>query len=221
MEKQGDGLRMNDQRPPVYVVDDDQDIRTSLSRGLGQRGFDVECFASAAEFLDAYDGEQAACLILDYGMPEMNGLELQALLTRRDLPLAVIFITGHGGVPESVQAMKGGAVDFLEKPFRQSVLVERIEAAFEIARAHQSARGLRNDIHARIGRLTAREKEIVDHILAHPAEASSKDIANSLGISPRTIDHHRARILEKLRVRSVVELVDLVGKLKQSEPGRT
>jgi RNA polymerase sigma factor (sigma-70 family) len=211
---------MSDQTPPVYVVDDDHDIRNSLSRGLGQRGYRVECFASAAAFLDSYDGEQAACLILDYGMPEMNGLELQALLNRRDSPLAVIFITGHGGVPESVQAMKGGAVDFLEKPFRQSVLVERIEAAFELARAHQRARGLRNDIRARIDRLTAREQEIVDHIMARPAEVSSKEIANSLGISPRTVDHHRARILEKLQVKSVVELVDLVARLKQSEPGR-
>ena len=105
---------MGDSNQMIFIVDDDQDIRTSLTRALTQRGFEVEAFASGREFLAAYDGEQAACLVLDHGMPGMSGLELQALLNGQGSPLAVVFITGHGGVPESVQAMKAGAVDFLD-----------------------------------------------------------------------------------------------------------
>ncbi|EAU45177.1 response regulator transcription factor [Salipiger bermudensis] len=205
---------MGDSNQMIFIVDDDQDIRTSLTRALTQRGFEVEAFASGREFLAAYDGEQAACLVLDHGMPGMSGLELQALLNGQGSPLAVVFITGHGGVPESVQAMKAGAVDFLEKPFRQSVLIERIETALEIASAKRDALETRRALQARFNRLTAREEEIVKRMLTNPAEVSSKEIANSLGISPRTVDHHRARILEKLEIRSLVELVDLVSKLR-------
>ncbi|MGR3321556.1 MAG: response regulator transcription factor [Pseudooceanicola sp.] len=204
---------MSDGTPLVYVVDDDQDIRSSLKRALGQRGFEVETFASARAFLSGYDDARVACLVLDYGMPGMTGLELQSLLNKNDSPLAIVFVTGHGGVPESVQAMKEGAVDFLQKPFRQSVLVERIHAALELAEEKRSAAEMHRDIRARFDRLTAREEEIVARMLANTAEVSSKEIGNSLGISPRTVDHHRARILEKLEVRSLVELVDLAGKL--------
>lgn len=195
--------------PVVFVVDDDQDIRTSLSRALRMRGLRVEAYASAQAFLDAYDESRAGCLILDYGMPGMSGLELQAHVNRKGYPLAIIFITGHGGVPESVQAMKGGAVDFLEKPFRQSVLAERIRTACEMALEMVEAAGRERAVAARFGRLTAREREIVDRVLEHPGVVSSKEIGRLLGISPRTVDHHRARILEKLEIRSVAELVDL------------
>ncbi len=204
---------MTQATPAVFIVDDDQDIRTSLTRALGQRGFTVSAYASARAFLDAYDGETAACLVLDYGMPGMNGLELQAVLNGQDSPLAVIFITGHGGVPESVQAIRAGAVDFLEKPFRQSALVARIEIAQKMALDKQAALKRQRDLGARFSRLTAREEEIVDRMVAFPAEVSSKEIGNALGISPRTVDHHRARILEKLEIRSLVELVDLASKL--------
>jgi two-component system response regulator FixJ len=206
---------MTEDEPIVYVVDDDRDIRTSLSRALRMRDFTVETYDSAGAFLDAYDGTRTGCLILDYGMPGMSGLELQQHVNREGYPLAIIFVTGHGGVPESVQAMKGGAVDFLEKPFRQSILVERIGTARELAVRMKEAAGRERDIAARFDRLTAREREIVDRILQHPGEVSSKEIGRLLGISPRTVDHHRARILEKLEVRSVVELVDLAnGSLK-------
>lgn len=205
---------MDDAAPIVFVVDDDHDIRTSLTRALTKRGFEVEAFASAREFLDAYDRTRAGCIVLDYGMPEMSGLELQAHLNRRDDPLAIVFITGHGGVPESVQAMKGGAVDFIEKPFPQSVLLERIQTAIEVAEGKRAAQESTRRIRDRFGRLTAREEEIVAHMIANPAEVSSKEIGNHLGISPRTVDHHRARILEKLEVKSVVELIDLASRLK-------
>ncbi|WP_375174710.1 response regulator transcription factor [Pseudooceanicola sp.] len=211
---------MTDQPPLVFIVDDDQDIRTSLTRALGQRGFEVEAYESAADFLDAYNGDRAACLVLDYGMPDMNGLELQADLNGRNWPLAVVFVTGHGGVPESVQAMKGGAVDFLEKPFRQPHLVERIEAGLEIARSRLVTNASQEAIRTRFSRLTDREREIVEHVLANPAEVSSKEIGGALGISPRTVDHHRARILEKIEVRSLVELVRIATTLRDDDPGR-
>ena len=202
----------------MFIVDDDQDIRTSLMRALGQRGYEVEAYDSASSFLAAYDGTRAGCVILDYGMPEMNGLELQVILNNKNWPLAVIFVTGHGGVPESVQAMKGGAVDFLEKPFRQSDLVERIDVALELAESRHAASASQNAIRARFERLTEREAEIVSHVLANPAEVSSKEIGLTLGISPRTVDHHRARILEKIEVRSLVELVRLAATLQGEDP---
>ena len=191
----------------VFLVDDDEAIRSSLLRALGKRGYRVEAHASAASFLAAHRPGHHGCLVLDYGMPGMNGLELQAHLNAIGAELPVIFITGHGGVPESVQAIKGGALDFLEKPFRQTDLIERIDAALEIARSQQATR--QDDLRrqAMFDRLTAREMEIVDHIVRHPAETSSKEIALNLGISPRTVDHHRARILEKLDLRSIVELI--------------
>lgn len=200
---------MSDPDPVVFVVDDDQHIRTSLPRALRMRGFTVEAYESAQAFLDAYDENRIGCLVLDYGMPGMSGLELQEHINRKGYLLPIIFITGHGGIPESVQAMKGGAVDFLEKPFRQSVLVERIETACKMAAEMVEAAGRARAAASRFDRLTAREQEIVDFILEHPGEVTSKEIGRILEISPRTVDHHRARILEKLEVRSVVELVDL------------
>ena len=210
---------MTEQDRLVFVVDDDQDIRTSLTRALRQRGFEVEAFESAKAFLSGFDGSRSACLVLDYGMPDVNGLELQEELNTRGWPLAIVFITGHGGVRESVQAMKSGAVDFLEKPFRQSELVERIEVALDMAEAKRASIAETDEIRARFSRLTEREAEIVDQVLAKPAEASSKEIAAALGISPRTVDHHRARILEKLAVRSLVELVKLAAALPKDQKG--
>jgi len=190
-------------------VDDDDRIRASLSRALSKRGFEVCTFASAEEFLDAYDADQPGCLVLDYGMPGLNGLELQQHLTRQGIAIPIIFISGHGGVPESVQAMKGGAVDFLEKPFRQHVLVACIEEAFandlKARAANRSAEMARN----RYANLTAREREIAQLMIANPANTSSKELGRQLDISPRTVDHHRARILEKLGIKSVAELIEL------------
>lgn len=205
-------LAMSQAKLTVFVVDDDDDIRRSLSRSLEMRGYTVETHATAQGFLEAYDGTRGGCLILDYGLPGMNGLELQDHLNAQKLSIPIIFITGHGGIPQSVQAIKGGALDFLEKPFRQSVLVERIEAAFQIAIERASAREKMQEKAERFDRLTAREQEIVDRILAEPSETSSKEIAGFLGISPRTVDHHRARILEKLGVRSVAELISLARR---------
>ncbi|WP_299408828.1 response regulator [uncultured Roseobacter sp.] len=193
----------------VFVVDDDEDIRTSLSRALKTRGYATRTFGSAHEFLDAYDPELSGCLILDYGMPEMSGLDLQRALVARGASLPIIFITGHGGVPESVQAMKLGAVDFLEKPFRQEVLIKQIDAALKLDAQARQGRNRARDARRRFENLTEREREIAELLVSNPSSSSSKDVARQLDISPRTVDHHRARILEKMRVNSVAELVDL------------
>lgn len=195
--------------PCVFIVDDDEDIRTSLSRALRTRGYETCVFASAQAFLDGYTTEQSGCLILDYGMPEMSGLELQAILVARGYSLPVIFITGHGGVPESVQAMKLGAIDFLEKPFRQEALIKQIDAALELDVQRRVGQSKVRDARACFKNLTDREREIAGLLVSNPSNASSKDVARQLDISPRTVDHHRARILEKMRVNSVAELVDL------------
>ena len=193
----------------VFIVDDDEDIRSSLSRSLTTRGFKVETFASAHEFLDGFSDERSGCIVLDYGMAGMNGLELQKKLVAESRALPIIFITGHGGIPESVLAMKAGALDFLEKPFRTDVLVERIRQALTISSASSEARDKAARASAMLDTLTTREREIVDMVVANPANITSKEIARELRISPRTVDHHRARILEKMQAGSMAELIDL------------
>lgn len=201
---------MNDVSLTVFVVDDDKGIRASLERALKMRAYQVETYGSAQDFLSNYKADRHGCLLLDYGMPGMDGLELQQHLNASGIRLPIIFITGHGGVPESVQAIKGGALDFIEKPFPQSVLIERIEAAFKIARDQIQHEHSSRQMQSRVASLTARELEIVRLIVSRPSESSSKEVAAHLGISPRTVDHHRARILEKLDVKSLTELIALI-----------
>ncbi|MEX0339805.1 MAG: response regulator transcription factor [Arenibacterium sp.] len=205
----------------VFLVDDDADIRGALSRALGLRGYQVESFASAQQFLDAYDPEASGCLILDYGMPQMDGLQLQKRLRDMGSRLPIIFITGHGGIPESVEAMKMGAIDFLEKPFKQSVLIDRIRAALETDAKHRAALLQKSGVLERFEALTDREQEIALILTTRPGQNSSKEIARQLGISHRTVDHHRARILEKMDVGSVAELVETslkAGLFSDSKP---
>lgn len=196
----------------VFIVDDDKDLRTSLARALRLRGYTTREYGSAEDFLDEYQDDQSGCLILDYGMPDMSGLELQALLVERGITIPTIFITGHGGVPESVQAMKLGAVDFLEKPFRQEVLITQIDTALTVDIHRREGRDEARRVQTNFGRMTEREKEIAEFLVMNPSSTSSKDVARILDISPRTVDHHRARILEKMQVSSVVELVDLARR---------
>ena len=198
----------NEQLLTVFIIDDDDDIRSSLSRALSKRGYLVEAFSSARHFLNEYNHNKLGCVILDYGMPDMNGLELQRYMKAKSIPLPIIFITGHGGIPESVQAIQQGAVDFLEKPFRQTVLVDRIETAFSLALETLQVEQSHKDLEERLERLTKREKEVAEFIVLNPSSTASKEIGRHLGISPRTVDHHRARVLEKMDVTSVTELVD-------------
>lgn len=193
----------------VYLVDDDHAVRTSLSRALHKRGFRLQTFESAKQFLDAYDPTHRGCLVLDYGLPEMDGLKLQEVLADRNINVPIIFISGHGGVPETVKAMKAGAIDFLEKPFRQGVLVDCINTAFAADAQRRAIERDRNSALSRFAKLTLREKEVASFMIANPSSTASKEIGRELNISPRTVDHHRARILEKMEIGSVAELIDL------------
>ncbi len=193
----------------VFLIDDDAAVRTSLSRALHKRGFHVLTFETAKQFLDSYDPAQPGCLVLDYGLPQMDGLKLQKVLAERDINVPIIFISGHGGVRETVQAMKAGAVDFLEKPFRQSVLVNCINAAFAADEERRAAELDLTSARNRFAKLTSREKEVANFMISNPSSTASKEIGRELNISPRTVDHHRARILEKMDIGSVAELIDL------------
>lgn len=197
----------------VFLVDDEEEVRATLSRALIKRGFVVEAFESAKAFLETYNPDQPGCLVLDYGMPEINGLELQMLMNENNIGIPIIFISGHGGIPESVQAMKAGAIDFLEKPFRQNELVDCIQTAFEKDLANRRQESEQNDVLTKFERLTSREQEVAVFMMENPSNTASKEIGRALDISPRTVDHHRARILEKLEIGSVIELVELSHKI--------
>lgn len=192
----------------VYVIDDEEDIRISLTRSLTKRGYQVESFSSAHDFLESHDQDKPGCLLLDYGMPEMNGLELQEKLIEMEISIPIIFMTGHGGIPESVKAIKAGAIDFLEKPFQQKILIAAIKTAFERASITNQDVEDAKALKAKFETLTTREKEIAQFIVQNPADTSSKNIGRQLDVSPRTIDHHRARVLEKMDVTSVAELIE-------------
>ncbi|MFK7901556.1 MAG: response regulator transcription factor [Nitratireductor sp.] len=198
----------DNQNLTIFIVDDDNDILTSLSRSLTKRGYKVECFISAQQFLDAFNESSQGCLLLDYGMDHINGLELQQLLIEKEISLPIIFMTGHGGIPESVKAIKNGAIDFLEKPFKQDVLIEAIDSAFKQSLSFVKINESKKLLNENLAKLTTREREVAQAIVLNPADTSSKFISRKLGVSPRTVDHHRARILEKMQMNSVVELIE-------------
>lgn len=199
--------------PTIFVVDDDPAACNSVARSLSKRGYRVEKFLSAQAFLDDFGAGRPGCLVLDFGMPDMNGLELQAHLAEAGHLIPIIFVTGHGGIPESVQATKAGAVDFLEKPYVPQVLQDRIEVALAQDRIERAKDRTAQWVLVRLKDLTKREREIFDYILAHPTASSSKMIARAFGSSPRTIDIHRTRILQKTACKSVVELLEVYREL--------
>ncbi len=212
---------MSEENPIVFLVDDDPSILKTLSRALEEHGLRVKPFKSARKFLEGYDG-QHGCLILDLSLPEMDGLELQAELKVRCIDIPIIFITGHGGVSESVQAIRSGAIDFLEKPFLPETLLLRINEALEIDQRDRVRKKKQNAIKDRFRKMTDREREVFQLLIEGQAVASSKVIAKSLGISHRTVEHHRGRILEKTLCASVPELRALakdVGFLAREESG--
>lgn len=196
---------MQEPKPVVFLVDDDPSVLSTLTRAMKQYGHDVHPFSSAQSFLDAYDGEHG-CLVLDLCMPDINGLNLQERLLGNDITLPVIFITGHGGVPESVKAMKAGAIDFLEKPFLTEILLKRIEEAVTKDHINRSSIRKQNEIRSRFTNLTDRERDVFLILTGSDELPSSKEIAKQLGISHRTVEHHRSRILEKTQTRSILEL---------------
>jgi RNA polymerase sigma factor (sigma-70 family) len=194
-------------RPTVFIVDDDAGVRDSLAMLLELKGFRTRTFADAAAFLAEYRPDWPGCLVLDLRMPGMTGLELQAELGRRGAALPVIIITAHGDVATTRSALKGGAVDFIEKPIDDEALVAAIAAALDRDARERERSQAAAGVAERLARLTAREREV----LALVAEGRhNREIGAALGISPRTVEVYKARMMEKLQVRRVPDLVRLV-----------
>jgi len=188
----------------VFIVDDDPASRDPLRWLLESVELKVVSFASAAEFLDGYDPRTPGCLILDVRLRGMSGLDLQAELNRRGLAVATIFLTGHADVPMAVQAMKNGAFDFLEKPFNDQMLLDRVQQAIERDRNARARESEREEQQRRLEALTPREREVMELLVEGKA---NKEVADVLGLSVRTVEGHRARLMEKLGVNSLADLV--------------
>ncbi|WP_368647102.1 response regulator transcription factor [Castellaniella ginsengisoli] len=199
---------MSDTQIPstIYIVDDDEAVRDSLRWLLEANGYAVRSFAGAEEFLAAYDPEQVGVLIADIRMPGMSGLELQEALIVRKAPLPIVFITGHGDVPMAVSTMKKGAVDFLEKPFNEADLRALVATMLEQARERVREAHAQRDQQAVLSRLTAREQQVLERIVAGRL---NKQIAGDLNISIKTVEAHRANIMEKLEVTTVADLMKI------------
>lgn len=197
--------------PLVYVVDDDDAVRDSLLLLLRSIGITGKAFATATDFLDAYDPKQHGCLVTDIRMPGMSGLDLQRELKDRGAPIPVILITGHGDVPMAVEAMKDGALDFIEKPFRDQDLLDRVQQALTWDEEHRSKNLEALSIQERIATLTPRETEVMELVVQGCA---NKVIAQDLGVSQRTVEIHRARVMEKMGMRSLAALVRAVEKTR-------
>ena len=196
---------MNDtSAPTIFVVDDDDAVRDSLRDLIDSVGLEVATYPSAHAFLDVYDNARRGCLVLDIRMPGMSGLELQERLNERGSSLPIVFITGHGDVPMAVEAMKRGAVDFIQKPFRDQELLDRINLAIEQNRRRREAEETKQDIAERVSSLTRREREVMDMVIQGKA---NKVIAIDLGLSQRTVEVHRAHVMDKMRARTLAELV--------------
>jgi len=188
----------------VFIVDDDAAVRDSIAELVESVGLQAEGYASALAFLEALEPERPGCLVLDVRMAEMSGLALQERLNELEIGIPVIVLTGHGDVPMAVQAMKAGAVDFIQKPYRDQTLLDSINAALSLDADARRSRATEDDFNYRLASLTEREKEVLDHLLAG---RTSKEIAGALAISPRTAEAHRRNLLHKLGVGSAKELM--------------
>ncbi|KAB2843291.1 MAG: response regulator transcription factor [Burkholderiales bacterium] len=201
--------------PLACIVDDDDAIRDALAWLLKSRGVPSRSWPSGEAFLADYRPEMRGCLILDVRMGGMSGTELYEELLARQCPMPVIFLTGHGDIPLAVGALKKGAFDFVEKPFNDNELVDRVQRALETDAAREAARASSAEIEARGAQLTSREREVMELIVAG---LYNKVIADRLGIAVRTVEVHRARVFEKMGVRSAVELVQLLKSAEKPAP---
>ena len=192
----------------IFIVDDNEAIRDSLRWLFESRGFIAQAFDSAAAFLAAHDEEPTGCVMLDVRMPGMTGPELYDEIRRRGWQLPALFLTGHGDVPLAVEALKKGALDFVEKPFNDNDLVDRVERCLRLDAERRRATAGRQSVAARLAQLTAREQEVMRLVLAGKL---NKQIADELHIAMRTVEVHRARVLAKMGVRSAVDLAQIVS----------
>jgi FixJ family two-component response regulator len=201
---------MSNDQPFVYLVDDDEAVRDSLGMLFNSIGLPHRAFPSALDFLEHHEPNRHCCLVADIRMPGLSGLELQQRLNERRVEIPIIFITGHGDVPMAVTAMKSGAADFIQKPFRDQDLIDRIHKALEQDRERRKGRAEEDAIRARIALLTPRESEVMQRVARGQA---NKVIAMDLGVSQRTVELHRARVMRKLKMRTVAELVHAIDRI--------
>lgn len=190
-------------KPLVYLVDDDFSVRDSLSMLIESTGQAVRSFESADDFLNNFDPDQAGCLILDVRMPSMTGLELQEELVRRDFAIPIIFISGHADVPDSSKAFRAGAIDYMEKPFATDLLLKRMQEAIQKDLNTRINNAERRKLKKRLSQLTPREHEVMILVVKG---LSNKEVARHLNVSNRTIDVHRAKIMEKMDAEDLAEL---------------
>ena len=199
--------------PTVFIVDDDEAVRDSIAELVSSVGLRSATFASADAFLDAFDAKAPGCLVLDVRMAHVSGLDLQEKLTAIGARIPIVFISGHGDIPVAIKTIKAGAVDFVQKPYREQQLLDSINEALRQDAAARQAAGARDGFAERLTTLTEREREVMDQVVSG---LSSKIIAKTLGISHRTVELHRSRILEKLDVRCVAELIRLAVERRAS-----
>jgi len=205
---------MQDPATTIYVVDDDEGVRNSVRFLLKSVGLTARTFASAREFLDGYQPRQPGCVVLDVRMPGMSGLELQEQLNLRGAVIPVIFITGHGDIPMAVDAMQHGAFDFLQKPFRDQDLIDRIQRALDRDAKNRAALAQHDRIRGRFESLTPREREVLTLMTRGKP---NKVMAAELGVSQRTVEIHRARVMEKTGAASLAQLVRIVLDLESQD----
>lgn len=203
--------------PTVFIVDDDHAVRKSMAWLLEASGYAVKHFATAAEFLEHYSPDMPGCLVLDVRMPGMNGLELQRELNRLRLTLPVIVLTGYADVPMAVASMKAGAVEFLEKPVPEDVLLDRVQHALDLDWQERQQQATRQEILERIRSLTPRQRQVMELVVDG---WSSKEIGQKLQVSYKTVEAHRVKIMEKMQARSVPHLIRMrlsVGDIGESD----
>ena len=202
----GTMAQKQEKQPTVFIVDDDPAIRFAMQALMDSVNVEHEIFASGDEFLENVDERRAGCLVLDIRMPGLGGLELQEELLNRGSTLPIIFITGHGDVPMAVEAMQKGAVDFIQKPFRDQDLLDRIREALKTDQERREEQQKHTEVAERLARLTNREREVFDLVVTGKP---NKVIAYELGVSQRTVEIHRARVMEKMQARSLADLVKM------------
>lgn len=199
--------------PTIHVVDDDQAVRESIEWLIGSVGLDIQTYGSANEFLDNYTEDSLGCLILDVRMPGLSGLDLQHILSDRGIDLPIIFVTGHGDVPMAVRALKNGAVDFIEKPFNDQVLLDTIHSAVQKHRDRLKKRAQLENLKSRYDNLTSREQEVMDRVVTGKP---NRDIGEELGISVKTVEVHRAKVMDKMQARTIADLVKMAMMIHET-----